>query len=129
MLKNVFKNDAESEASNWQDNFQLNDPILGGNQGTWIPMGGMHASGGFEYPGYSYRINDDAGHRNEFFVPLVPGYRLSGNQTDRIVNNNNSRTVGDVNIYVQSYGMYVAEVADELGAAFANKIRMSGEMI
>ena len=87
------------------------------------------ASGGYVSAGRMYRVNDDAGRRTEMFIPSTNGNILNGNQTDRIVNNNNSRTVGDVVIYVNSYGMDVAEVADELGAAFQQKIRMSGAMI
>ena len=109
------------------------------NKGGWTNMfnntgydfytGGMRASGGPVMAGHVYRVNDDAGHRPEWFIPSQNGYILNGNQTDRIVNNNNSRSVGNVNIYVQSYGMNVAEVADELGAAFQNKLRMSGAML
>lgn len=87
------------------------------------------ASGGAVEAGKMYRVNDDAGHRTEWFVPNQDGYILNGNQTDRIINNNNSRTVGDVNIYVQSYGANAAEIADELGAAMNNKLRMSGAIL
>ena len=87
------------------------------------------ASGGAVSAGHLYRVNDDAGHRTEWFIPGQDGYILNGNQTDRIVNNNNSRTVGNVNIYVNSYGMNVAEVADELGAAMNRKLRMSGAIL
>lgn len=85
-----------------------------------------YASGGLTEAGRMIRVNDDAGHRPELFVPSVPGYILNGNQTDRIVNNNNSRTVGDVNVYVNSYGMDLATVSDELGYALQQKLRMSG---
>ena len=87
------------------------------------------ASGGAVEAGKMYRVNDDAGHRTEWFIPGQNGYILNGNQTDRIINNNNSRSVGDVNIYVNSYGTNVAEVADELGAAMNNKLRMSGAIL
>lgn len=88
------------------------------------------ASGGFVEAGRMYRVNDDAGRRTEWFVPAQNGYILNGNQTDRIVNNNNSRNYsGGINIYVNSYGMNVAEVADELGQAFANRMRMSGAIL
>ena len=87
------------------------------------------ASGGPVEAGRMYRVNDDAGHRTEWYIPNQDGYILNGNQTDRIVNNNNSRTVGNVNIYVNSYGTNVAEVADELGAAMNRKLRMSGAII
>ena len=87
------------------------------------------ASGGPVFAGQLYRVNDDAGRRSEWFIPNQNGYILNGNQTDRIVNNNNSRTMGNVNIYVNSYGMNVAEVADELGQAFSQRLRMSGAML
>lgn len=87
------------------------------------------ASGGAVNAGQMYRVNDDAGRRTEYFIPNQDGYILNGNQTDRIINNNNSRSVGEVNIFVQSYGMNVAEVADELGAAMNQKLRMSGAII
>lgn len=91
--------------------------------------GSSRAGGGFVSAGHLYRVNDDAGHRTEWFVPNQDGYILNGNQTDRIVNNNNSRSVGNVNIYVNSYGTNVAEVADELGAAMNRKLRMSGAIL
>ena len=87
------------------------------------------ASGGPVEAGKMNRVNDDAGHRTEWYIPGQDGYILNGNQTDRIVNNNNSRTVGNVNIYVNSYGTNVAEVADELGAAMNRKLRMSGAIL
>lgn len=88
------------------------------------------ASGGFVRKGGFYRINDDAGHRIEAFVPGQNGYILNGNQVDRIVNNNNSRNIsGGINLYVQSYGMNVAEVAEELAVAFNNAIRIPGNAL
>ena len=89
------------------------------------------AGGGAVSAGQLYRVNDDAGRRSEWFIPAQNGYILNGNQTDRIMNSvNNSRNFsGGINIYVNSYGMNVAEVADELGAAFQNKMRMSGAML
>lgn len=106
----------------------------GGGTGGWIGNGtwrGSNANGGSVSAGYMYTVNDDAGHRPEIFVPSVNGYVLNGNQTDRIMNSvNNSRNFsGGIQIYVNSYGMNVAEVADELGAAFQQKIRMSGAML
>lgn len=99
-----------------------------GGGGGWI---GSRASGGSAIAGGLYRVNDDAGRRTEWFIPSQNGYILNGNQTDRIMNSvNNSRNFsGGINIYVNSYGMNVAEVADELGAAFNNRIRMSGAML
>lgn len=97
------------------------------NGGTWTPS---NASGGAVRAGQMYQVNDDAGRRKEYFIPAQDGYILNGNQVDRVINNtNNSRTVGDINIYVNSYGTNVAEVADELGAAFKNKMRMSGALL
>lgn len=113
----------------------------GENLDSWLEQGRQYgggggwflnnrASGGYVSAGQIYRINDDAGRRTEMFVPSVPGTILNGNQTDKIVNNSNSQNFsGGINIYVNSYGMNVAEVADELGAAFQNKIRMSGAML
>ena len=88
------------------------------------------AGGGRGYANIPYLVGDDAQRRPEIFVPDTDGTFLNGYQTERILNNiNNSRNVGDVNIYVNSYGMNVAEVADELGAAFSAKMRMSGAML
>lgn len=98
--------------------------------GNFAAFGAPHASGGPVTAGQMYRVNDDAGRRTEWFIPGQDGYILNGNQVDRITNNNNSRNFsGGINIYVNSYGMNVAEVADELGAAFSNKLRMSGAML
>lgn len=93
-------------------------------------FGAPHAMGGTALAGHVYRVNDDAGHRPEMFIPNMNGYILNGNQVDRITNNlNNSRNFsGGIQIYVNSYGTNVAEVADELGAAFSQRIRMSGAM-
>ncbi len=89
------------------------------------------ASGGPVKAGRMYQVNDDAGHRMEYFMPAQDGYILNGNQTERLLNNNinNSRTVGDVNVYVTSYGMDVSTVADELGAAMNRKLRMAGAIL
>jgi len=97
--------------------------------GYYVPPetgGWTFAQGGYTPAGRMIRVNDDAGHRPEMFIPSVPGMILNGNQTDRIVNNNNSRTVGDVHIHVNSYGMDLATVSDELGYALQQKLRMSG---
>ena len=93
--------------------------------GSWTPR----ASGGSGYAFRPYLVGDDAQNRPEIFIPNTDGRFLNGDQTERILNNisnNNSRTFGDVNIYVNSYGTSVSEVADELGTAFLNRIRMSG---
>ena len=88
------------------------------------------AAGGPVKAGQIYQVNDDAGHRNEFFIPNTNGYILNGNQTERIINNSSSQNFsGGINVYVNSYGTNVAEVADELGQAIQNKLRMSGAML
>ena len=88
------------------------------------------ASGGFVRKGGFYRINDDAGHRIEAFVPGQNGYILNGNQVDRIVNNNNSRNFsGGVTINAYCPGLTVAQVADELGTAFYDAIRIPGRSL
>lgn len=93
---------------------------------TWTPR----AKGGYAYANRPYLVGDDAQNRPEIYIPNTDGRFLNGDQTERILNNisnNNSRNFsGGINIYVNSYGMNVAEVADELGAAFNNRIRMSG---
>ena len=100
------------------------------NSGLFHNLPGQsQASGGPVSAGRMYQVNDDAGRRTEWFIPAQNGYILNGNQTDRIVNNSSSQNFGSINIYVNSYGMSVAEVADELGTAFQNKLRMSGAMI
>lgn len=87
------------------------------------------ASGGAVRAGQMYQVNDDAGHRPEIFVPAVNGYILNGNQTDRIVNNSTSSTVGDVNIYLNSFGADATSIANEIGIAVQQKLRMSGAML
>ena len=88
------------------------------------------SSGGFVRKGGFYRINDDAGHRIEAFVPGQNGYILNGNQVDRIVNNNNSRNFsGGVTINAYCPGLTVAQVAEELGTAFYDAIRIPGRSL
>lgn len=102
-----------------------NDGPHSSGSGSWTPR----ASGGSGYAFHPYLVGDDAQNRPEIFIPNTDGRFLNGDQTERILNNisnNNSRTFGDVNIYVNSYGTSVSEVADELGTAFLNRIRMSG---
>ena len=75
-------------------------------------------------------MNDDAGHRIEAFMPSMDGYILNGNQVDRIVNNNNSRNFsGGVTINAYCPGLTVAQVADELGTAFYDAIRIPGRSL
>lgn len=90
--------------------------------------GGVRASGGSVRAGQMYRVNDDNGRRIETFVPNVDGYILNGNDTQRVINNstNNSKTYGDLNVYVNSYGTDAASIADEIGAALNQKLRMAG---
>ena len=110
-----------SNPTGWQDDFQLNAPIMSGES---------HAKGGIEYPGRAYRINDDAGHRPEVFVPATTGIRLNGDQTERILNNvNNSRTVGDLYIQVYTQSNTMTGTGEELGEAVLKKLRMSGVML
>jgi hypothetical protein len=85
------------------------------------------SQGGPASAGQLLRVNDDAGHRTEMFIPSVPGTILNGNQTDKIINNtNNSRTVGDVNIYLTATSANASEIADEIGAEVQKRLRMSG---
>ena len=91
---------------------------------------GSYASGGMVSAGQILRVNDDAGHRIEAFMPSMDGYILNGNQVDRIVNNNNSRNFsGGVTINAYCPGLTVAQVADELGAAFYDAIRIPGRSL
>lgn len=110
------------QQKDWKNNFQLNSPILSGNS---------YAEGGYTPAGRFLRVNDDAGHRLEGFIPLTDGIVTNGNQTEKIMNNiNNSRNIsGGINLYVQSYGMNVAEVAEELAVAFNNAIRIPGNAL
>lgn len=86
-----------------------------------------NAQGGPVSAGQLLRVNDDAGHRTEMFVPSVPGTILNGNQVDKIINNNNnSRTVGDVNIYMTSTGANASAIADQIGFEVQKRLRMSG---
>lgn len=121
--------DKIQESKQWAEDFEMNPPVMSGNDPYENAVG--FASGGRPPVGRMVRVNDDAGHRPEWFIPDVPGTILNGNQTERLMNNisNTKNFSGGINIYVNSYGMNVAEVADELGAAFANKIRMSGAML
>lgn len=93
----------------------------------WISNLPGRASGGYVSAGQIYRINDDAGRRTEMFIPAVPGTILNGNQTDKIINNtNNSRTVGDVNIYLTATGTNASAIADQIGEEVQRRLRMSG---
>ena len=96
-----------------------------GGGGGWI---GNRASGGSVSAGGLYSINDDAGRRRELFIPSMDGYVLNGNATQSIINNN-QRTSGDLNVYVNSYGTDAASIADEIGAAVNQQLRLSGAML
>ena len=86
-----------------------------------------HAQGGPASAGQLLRVNDDAGHRTEMFIPSVPGMILNGDKTDKIINNtNNSRTVGDVNIYLTATGTNASAIADQIGEEVQRRLRMSG---
>ena len=85
------------------------------------------AGGGPAEAGQLLRVNDDAGHRTEMFIPSVPGMILNGDKTDKIINNtNNSRTVGDVNVYLTATSNNASAIADQIGAEVHKRLRMSG---
>lgn len=90
--------------------------------------GGARAAGGPVLPGRMYQVNDDHARRIEAFVPAVPGYILNGNDTQKVINNstNNSRSFGDVNIYVSNYGGNIDQLADKLGQAVSQRRRIAG---
>lgn len=107
-----------------------NQAILKGGMNLVSGLYKPKALGGEVSAGQVYRINDDAGHRIEAFVPGQNGYILNGNQVDRIVNNNNSRNFsGGVTINAYCPGLTVAQVADELGTAFYDAIRIPGRSL
>ena len=88
-----------------------------------------NALGGPVSAGQLLRVNDDAGHRTEMFVPSVPGTILNGNQTDKIINNtnNNSQSFnGGINIYLTTTGVNASAIADEIGSEVQRRLRMSG---
>jgi hypothetical protein len=100
--------------------------IIGGGVGNLL----HRAGGGRAYANMPYLVGDDAQRRPEIFVPDTNGTILSGDQTERVLNNiNNSRTVGDVNIYLNSYGTDATSIANEIGIAVQQKLRMSGAML
>ena len=85
------------------------------------------AAGGPALPGHIYQVNDDHGLRKEMFIPSVSGYILDGNQTQNVINNStDNHSVGDVNVYVTSYGTNAAAIADEIGQEVNKRLRMSG---
>lgn len=93
---------------------------------SWTP----YARGGYVKAGQFIRVNDDAGHRMEGYIPFTDGYVLNGNQMDRVINNNNSRNFsGGINVYVTSNAISVDDLANELGDAMNRKLRMSGAIL
>lgn len=106
----------------------VTNPDAWENSGFDLSGGIPHAAGGPARAGHLYQVNDDHGRRKEMFVPYVDGYILNGNDTQRVINNstNNSRTYGDMHIYVNSYGTDAASIADEIGAELNRRLRMSG---
>ena len=102
--------------------------ITGIGKGLFNNLPG-NALGGPAAAGQLLRVNDDAGRRTEMFVPSVPGTILSGDKTDKIMNNyNNQRTMGDMVVNVYSYGTNAVAIADEIGVEVNRKLRMSGAM-
>ena len=62
---------------------------------------------------------------NGVYLPSAD-YSSFGNSVSNV---NNSRNVGEVVVNVASYGANAAEIADEIGMAVQNKLRMSGAML
>lgn len=88
------------------------------------------AGGGRAFANVPYVVGDDAQRRPEIFVPDTNGTIMNGSQTERVLNNiNNSRSVGDVNIYLNSYGTDATSIVNEIGIAVQQKLRMSGAML
>ena len=86
--------------------------------------------GGRGYKGFPYLVGDDAQNRPEIFVPDSNGTFLNGDSTERVLNNiNNSRSVGNVTIYVTSTALSVDDLANDLGEAMNRKLRMSGAIL
>lgn len=93
---------------------------------SWTPR----AWGGRGYKGFPYIVGDDAQNRPEIFVPDSNGTFLNGDSTERVLNNiNNSRSVGNVTIYVTSTALSVDDLANDLGEAMNRKLRMSGAIL
>ena len=121
-LKTFFSSDA------WDKAFTASDGSNWDFGNNFANFGAPHAKGGPAEAGHIYQVNDDAARRKELFIPYTNGYILNGNDTERIVNNNtnNSRTFGDTIINVNSYGTNAAAIADEIGAAVNQRLRMAG---
>lgn len=119
--------DVMTITTGWDKAFTASDGSKWDFGSNFASFGAPHALGGPVSAGQLLRVNDDAGHRTEMFVPSVPGTILNGNQVDKIINNtNNSRTVGDVNIYLTTTGVNASAIADEIGSEVQRRLRMSG---
>lgn len=93
---------------------------------SWTPR----AWGGRGYKGFPYLVGDDAQNRPEIFVPDSNGTFINGDSTERVLNNiNNSRSVGNVTIYVTSTALSVDDLTNDLGEAMNRKLRMSGAIL
>lgn len=113
--------------SSWDNAMTASDGSKWDFGSNFANFGAPHALGGPVSAGQLLRVNDDAGHRTEMFIPSVPGQILSGDKTDKIINNtNNSRTVGDVNIYLTATGTNASAIADQIGEEVQRRLRMSG---
>ena len=113
--------------SSWDNAMTASDGSKWDFGSNFANFGAPHAMGGPVSAGQLLRVNDDAGHRTEMFIPSVPGHILNGDKTDRIINNtNNSRTVGDVNIYLTATGTNASAIADQIGEEVQRRLRMSG---
>lgn len=123
-LKTFFSSDAWDKAFTASDGSKWDF----GNKIGRFGFGAPHAKGGPVLPGQVYRVNDDHGLRQEMFIPSVPGYILDGNRTQSVVNNNSStsNSYGNINVYVNSYGADAASIADEIGQAVNQRLRMAG---
>ena len=109
-----------------QSNSNFDEFFVHQNGMSWTPR----AHGGRGYKGFPYIVGDDAQRRPELYIPDTNGTFVNGDSTERILNNiNNSRTVGNVTIYVTSTALSVDDLADELGDAVNRKLRMSGAVI
>ena len=126
-VKNWIKSGMDEAATaqvSWGDELALNSDFVRMNNGaSWTPF----ASGGPAKAGQMIRVNDDAGHRVEGFIPFTDGYVVNGNQVDKMVNNNNNSWANaTINIYAVTYGADAAAVSKELGGALQQELRMIG---
>ena len=96
---------------------------------TTAPMP-FAAGGRRTYANHPYIVGDDAQNRPELVIPDTAGEIINGDRTERVLNNiNNSRSVGSVNVYLTSYGADANAIANEIGIAVQQKLRMSGAML